>query len=174
MSCRRGPMTANDYRQTLIASLVPCIDSIRGINADMGLRRYRVFLVKTRFSGATRGMGVEQVVSEEEVLPMPKIEPFTGLNLVMMTVGTDEAGDVRASEISLKYDENKLLGRGPSGEGLGPNERFYWELQNIAEGESWRRRFVMRGVPASDPGRMMWSVILTRAGQHDRAVNGTP
>ena len=92
-------MDANDYRKTLIAGLTPCIDNIRGLNADLGLRQYRVFLVKTRFAGPKRGIGPEQIISEEEVLPMPKVEPLTGLNLVMMTTGTDESGDVRVSEI---------------------------------------------------------------------------
>lgn len=174
MSCRNGPMDANGYRSTLIASLVPCIDEIRGLNTDLGLRPYRVFLVKSRFSGTNRGRGAEQIVSELEILPAPKVEPFTGLSLIMMTVGTDETGDVRLSEVSMKYDENQLLGRGPRGEALGANETFYWELQNIAKGESWRRKFIVKGIPTLDPGKMMWSLVLGRSGQHDRDLAGNP
>lgn len=174
MSCRSGPMDANAWRKTLIANLTPCIDSVRELNADYGLRPFRVFLVKTRWTGGARGRGVETVVSEEEILPMPKVETLASINMVMMTVGTDENGDVRISEISLKYDENKLMGRGPGGEPLDNAESFRWELQNIARGESWRRSFVVRGVPDFKPGQMQCTVVLARAGQHDRKIDGTP
>jgi len=173
------PVLDFEYKDTLLGSFVEdgCLDELRQLAAELGARPYRVFLVQTIWSGARRGQGVERIKTEVEILPTPKVDPMTGINLQLQAVGLDEVGGLQITEIPPRYQENALRGLGPNGEALAPNEEFFWEV-SLSRGDSEskrRRRFQIQGVPsyhAADGGALQWHVRLLRAGT-DREADGS-
>lgn len=153
-----------------------CLDELRHIATELGARPYRVFLVRTRWSGKKRGQGVETVIDDEEVTPPPKVEAMSGVQLQLLDVGLDEQGGLSISEISPRYTENQLFGRNQDGSGLAENETFSWEI-TLMKGDGTdayrRRRFMIRGTPSYDATGLQWRVSVTRAGS-DRESNGSP
>jgi len=166
-----------EYGDTLLGSFVgdDCLDEIRQLNADLGARPYRVFLVRTRWSGKRRGQGVESVLEETEILPTPKVAEFSAIQRQLLDIGTDEQGGMNISEISPRYTEWQLLGLNPDGSAIAENETFSWEisLSRGDAGDKKRRRFMVQGVPGYNASRLEWTVRLIRAGS-DRAAGGNP
>ena len=175
MSCKTGPILDQEYKDTLLGEFMDgCIDDIRQLAADVGARPYRVFLVRTRWSGRERGSGVESVISEDEVIPTPKVE-MGGLQRQMLDIGMDEQGTATVTEISPRYLENQLTGQLPNGEEIPGNETFYWEI-SLSRGDSdsnRRSRYMIQGVPIYEATRLQWTARLVRAGS-DREASGEP
>jgi len=149
------------------SSLIPLVDQARDIHACLGLRGYTVRLVWTRWSGARRGEGVEEVTKTELLLPVPKVADLSALAARMMHIGQVEEGTLQISEISARYTEDLL-----SGGQLADNEQFYYEIQQTRQGAP-RRRFAVSGVPAFKPDSVEWSVTVVRA-YSDRNEYGDP
>jgi hypothetical protein len=171
------PILDHEYRDTLLGEFLDddCLDELRQLAADFGARPYRVFLVRTRWTGGKRGKGVERVSQETEILPTPKLETLASVNLQMLDVGVDEQGAVSVSEISPRFTENQLLGRNEDGSGIPDDETFSWEiaLSRGDRGDDKRRRYNIRGVPSYEATALQWKVQLIRAGS-DRLADGTP
>lgn len=166
-----------EYKDTLLGSFFEdgCLDELRQIAADLGARPYRVFLVRTSWSGGKRGRGVEVVIQETEVLPTPKVETLSSINLQMLDPGLDEQGNLSVTEISPRYTENQLLGRNEDGTEIAENETFSWEI-SLSRGDrdsKKRRRFMIRGVPSYEATNLQWKVQLVRSGS-DRESDGRP
>lgn len=176
MSCGTRNPPENEWAQTLLGdfALDGCLDDLRQINTDLGMRPYRVFLVRTRWSGESRGEGVETVISEEELSPTPKVEPVSSVNRQLLDIGIDEQGSLNVSEISPRYTEFQLLGLTPNGESIPPNETFSWEVTLMrGDGPHKRRRFLVQGVPSYQAEELQWTVRLNRAGA-DREDSKVP
>lgn len=175
MTCKPGPVEDFEYGDTLLGGFLDgCIDDIRQIATDVGARPYRVFWVRTRWSGRERGSGVESVISVEELTPTPKVQ-MDGLQRQMLDIGIDEQGAISISEISPRYNEMQLTGQLPSGEAIPANETFYWEV-SLSRGDidaKKRRRYMIQGAPTYDATRLQWTVRLVRAGS-DREADGAP
>ena len=165
-----------NYKDSMLGELFECVDYIRQIPVDLGARPYRVFLVWTRWSGEDRGEGVESLVREEEILPVPKVQEMASVQLQLLDIGMDEQGSLQVSQISPRYTENQLLGRNPDGSGIADNETFSWEVR-LDKGDvsdlKKRRRFMVKGVPSFKAESLQWSVNLIRAGS-DRQHDGRP
>ena len=104
------PGTAILDPNVLVDSLVvDVIDGLRGeLHPPFGVRAYRVFTVLRTWSGLSVGEGSSNDV-EAEILPQPKVEPFTELEFRQQPCGLDEAGFVTLSEVSLTYKHSELL-----------------------------------------------------------------
>ena len=170
-------MGNDDWGSTLLGEFAMdgCLDEIRQLNADFGLRPYRVFMVRTRWSGESRGEGTETVFDERELLPPPKVDPVSSVARQLLDIGTDEQGTLQVSEISPRYTEKELLGYSRLGGQIPDNETFYWEV-TLLRGDheaKTRRRFLVVGVPSYDAEGMQWTVRLGMAGT-DREDSGTP
>jgi len=165
------------YKNTLLGEFWEdgCLDELRQLAADFGARPYRVFLVRTRFSGNKRGIGAEVLVSEKEITPPPKVEPPQSINRQLLDIGMDEQGGLSISEISPRYTENELLGLDPDGKGIPDNETFYYEVTLMREdpGSLRRRRYMIQGVPSFSATGLYWTVRLVRSGS-DRTAPGIP
>lgn len=165
-----------NYKDSMLGELQDCVDYIRQIPVDLGARPYRVFLVWTRWSGEDRGEGVESLVREEEILPVPKVQEISSVQLQLLDIGTDEQGSLQISQISPRYTENQLLGRHQDGSGVARNETFSWEVR-LDKGDvsdlKKRRRFMIKGVPSFKADSLQWTVNLIRAGS-DREHDGRP
>lgn len=166
-----------EFACSLIGSLeADLVDDVRDLHAALGDRPYRVFLVWTRWTGGRRGDGIEEVVRELELLPVPLIA-VDGIALQLQNIGMDEIGTAQASELSPRYTEFLLRGLDENGSPLPPNETFYWEVRLVRRSkESSRMRFRPTGKPAystTEGGTLEWKVRLTRASP-DRDGGGTP
>lgn len=175
MTCKPGPVEDFEYDDTLLGGcLKDCVDEIRQIATDLGARPYRVFWVRTRWSGRERGLGVESVISVEELTPTPNVQ-LSGLQRQMLDIGVDEQGATTVTEISPRYTETQLTGQRPNGEEIPPNETFYWEI-SLSRGDAdakKRRRYMLQGAPVYEAARLQWTVTLIRAGT-DREADGAP
>lgn len=177
MSCGTRKPQESEWAKTLLGefALDGCLDDLRQIAVDLGARPYRVFLVRTRWSGEERGEGVETVISEEELLPVPKVEAMSPINRSLMDGGIDEVGGLQITEISPRYTEQQLLGYSSLGQQVPQNETFSWEI-TLMRGDDevhTRRRFLVQGTPSYQAEELQWSVRLTRAGS-DRTDDGSP
>lgn len=170
-------LTERGFADTLIGSLeADLVDDLRNLHADLGNRPYRVFLIWTRWTGSRRGEGIEEVVREQELLPVPLIA-VDGVALQLQNIGMDEIGTAQASELSPRFTEFELRGLDEAGKALPPNETFYWEVRLVRRSkESSRMRFRITGKPSystTEGGTLEWKVRLTRASP-DRDGDGMP
>jgi len=155
--------------RTLIASLTGCVDSIRDLYTCFGARPYQVSLVWTRWSGGDRGVGAEEIVGFHRILPTPKVTDLSNLKKELTQVGMDEAGDLRVSEISPRYNEDLLQGSDlvvETGAPIPKDVQFYWEITfPRANMPGIRRRFIPSRAPDLQPTKFQWRIDLLRASE---------
>jgi hypothetical protein len=149
---------------TLIDSLTATVDCARDLFTSLGLRSYEVTLVWTRWTGGERGVGQEYVVATQPILPTPKMSGLGGVGIELKELGSNEQGSVNLSEISLRYTEDLLMGRGgpvPEGQLIPFDVSFYWEIAlPLAGGQKLRRRFTPSGVAERKAGSFEWTIQL--------------
>ncbi len=167
-------------QQSLAYSLTAIVDGCRQIAVDLGVRPYRVWLVHLMWSGARRGNGVPEVISEVELTPVPRVRDLDGLRREVRAPGTVEEGDIVVDRISARYSEDTLLGRTPDIQ--DPQLRrtslrqaeFFWEIQENRPGRipPPRRRFSGPRTASLSRAGMSWRVVLTRQ-SGDRQRDGS-
>ncbi len=170
-SCDPTVLVGPAIAHTLAASLVPTVDCIRDLYTCMGVRPYTVALIWTQWSDGRRGEGTEGVIREEALLPTPKVAELS-LKREVQSIGVEETGTTRVSEISASYSEDFLLGRGPNGERIPADQSFYWEVRYPqVNGKGVRRRYTVEGSPTLDSMKFQWVVSLQKASE-DRTRSG--
>lgn len=151
----------------MLSSLVCTADKIRDLYTKLGARPDQVFLVWTRWSGGERGIGTEQVACTIRLLPTPLVSDASYIRRETESAGVIEDGRVRVSEISLRYSEDLLIGRGgvvPNGESIPDDVDFFWEVFYMQEdGTGIRRRFTVGSAPNADQLNFEWSIFLNKA-----------
>jgi hypothetical protein len=158
--------------KTLFASLACVADQLRDIETQLGARDEQVRLVWVRWSGGERGYGVEEVIREELLTPPPTVSDYSEQRLDLQAIGTEELGKLKVTDISARYEEDFLMGRGESGEDIPKDQSFYWELRSAqANGLGRRRRYVPSSPPNYNPYAFGWSIKLLRASE-DRTRDG--
>lgn len=121
-------------QDTFAADMQDVVDDIRGLNAEFGIRPYRVFLVHAAWSGGRRGEGTLQVTSRREILPPPRVTDLDGLRARVGATGVVEEGDLRVDEISARIPQDDLMGRTPDLQDpvrkrtSQKNVEFFWEV----------------------------------------------
>lgn len=145
--------------ETLVGDLVEVVDELRDLYAQFGARDHRTFLVHTQWSGVRRGEGVQQVISETELLPSPEIVDLRTRQVT--SCGSIEQGDLEASEISLIYTEDQLMGRGAGGAPIDPRREFFWELRTFDDDLDRRIRCTPTGPPIRQQQEMQWRMRLS-------------
>jgi hypothetical protein len=173
-SARFTVLDQAQIRETLIASLTDTVDSVRDIYTQLGARPYRVRMVRTRWTGGMRGVGVEEVVCETPILPTPRVSDLANLSQELLPIGMEEVGQVRISEISPRYTEDQLVGRDNDGTPVSSDTEFYYEIEFVRpDSDGVRRRFIPTGVPNYNPTQFQWWIDLRRA-HDDRTRAGDP
>lgn len=175
-TCRCGgsftTIPDSKVNQGLVQSLTCTVDLLRDLEVQFGMRTQQVRLVWVRWSGGERGLGVEETVQEELLLPYPKVAPFTELRSDLQAIGTEELGQIMVTDISPRYTEDFLQGHGVNGEDIPPDQSFYWEVRTAQpDGSGMRRRYVPNSPFSYDPMKFGWSVKLLRASE-DRTRDG--
>jgi hypothetical protein len=163
-------------RRTLGQQLVPVADCLRDLLTQFGLRPYTVNLIHTRWSGGSRGVGQELIVSVVPILPTPKIADLSGVQEILSPAGLAEVGEVMLTKVSGRFTEEQLRGVPPDGAApLAGDLQFFYEVQwpelNGQPGD--RRRFFPVSAPYYDAPALQWRVQLRRQ-RGDRARNGDP
>ncbi len=151
---------------SLVDQLLGMVDDVRGsLNPAMGVRQFRVFVVRRQWTGGVRGpggsSGVPVLTSEVELLPQPAFaEPNTqqALHYELPPAGRDEEGMASLSEVSLTYTEVDLTGGV-----IGPDEDFYYRVVD-AHGQGIPARYYQpSGPPFADREKTIgWRVGLRR------------
>lgn len=144
--------------------------------ARLGARNYSVLLVRTQWSGGTRGVGYESVIEERFLLPVPAVADISaGVQHELLAVGTEEVGSLQVTEISVRYTESDLLGLSPDGDPIPADQSFYWEVRDdgASVADTPRRRFVPVSAPYRDREGLQWIVRLRRV-RGDRTRMGEP
>jgi len=163
---------------TLIDMLTPTVDCLRDLMTQLGARQYEVSLVWTRWSGGERGVGDESLVRALPMLPTPLVSDLDStLRRELVSIGMNEGGNLRVSELSPRLNEDLLLGRaiiGPLGSEIPADVSFYWEVFFPRVGSAGvRRRFFPRSPPNKNPTRFQWSIDLMKQDE-DRGRDGFP
>jgi hypothetical protein len=178
--CGHGKFTLVDQAQqqgTLIDSLTPIVDCVRDIYTQLGARQYEVSLVWTQWTGGERGVGGENVVRTLQVLPTPLVGTLNALDRELQSIGIDEAGTLRVSEISPRFSEDLLIGKDlvvRTGDNLPVDMNFYWEIYfPRLDGFGLRRRFTPATAPNKDPTNFEWVVNLLKSSEN-RTRDGVP
>ncbi len=156
----------------LVSSLTSTVDCIRNIATELGARPYQVRLVWTRWTGGKRGEGLEEIVREEAILPTPLVADLQGISLQVQAIGVVESGDVKVTEISPRFTEDYLSGRGADGTPIPKDQNFYWEVRSTRPDQlQARRRFRLSAAPTLDAENFQWKATLTKVAE-DRMRNG--
>lgn len=161
-----GGFTSPDVAGAAGLRLSRVWDRARDLYSRAGLRPYSVTIVRARAVGLrARGDGPTEVVGEWPILPTPMIGDMTSLSEVLDSDQLREAGTVLLSEISLRYTEDVLMGRGETGAPIPAGETVFFEVRYLdGSGRvTQRRRFVSTSAPFADMAKAMWSVTLKRA-----------
>lgn len=159
---------------SLVESLGAVADDLRQIATDLGLRPYRVFSVTYRWTGGAPGMGEAQVVSQQELLPTPKLG-LDGVGKELRAGGLVERGTVTLTQVSPRYTEQQIGSLFADGRQLGREFQTFVEVvmdRRDGDGQP-RRRFVVAGVPSRDPDSFQWVVRLLRQ-DAQRLPDGQP
>ena len=166
--------TPAEVQGGLVASLYGCVDRIRDLKTRLGARQYEVSLIWTKWSGNQRGVGEEYVYREIILQPTPEITDLGGISKTNLSVGLEEAGNLRIQEISPRYSEGDLLGL-IDGQRPTQDTNFYWEIRTPprADGKDIRRRFFPSSAPNLEETQFQWSISLVRA-HGDRTPEGLP
>lgn len=169
MGCKPGETvdgftvaTPELLKNSLAQRLVPVADGLRDLFTKLGARPYRVRLVRTRSSVGKRGMGVESVVLELEILPTPKVIDLNTLGEVVTPVGPAEIGIVQLQQVSGRYTEDALTGVDPHGNPVGDGDDLYYEIEFFRpDGQaSEKRRFALASAPYYHATKFQWTVDL--------------
>jgi hypothetical protein len=165
--------TSASLATSLVNCLIPTIDAARNSVVCIGVRRHVVRLIWTAWTGGQRGRGVETVVLEEALTPVPRVMFINDLGVELQNIGLSEAGVVRVSEISLRYSSHFLSGRGEDGSPVAKDRNFYWEIEELQPlgSASVRRRFTLKGPPEPRADNAEYVVKLLRA-ENDRTSGG--
>lgn len=149
-------------RGSLAQKLIPVVDKVRDLNTKLGMRPYRVRIVRTRFAGGRRGVGPETVVFELDVLPTPKVVDLNTLQEMVTAVGVTEIGLVQLQQVSGRYSEDFLVGVDPSGSPVPDSDSVYYEIEWVRpDGKlTDKHRFALATAPYYNASAVQWTITL--------------
>lgn len=165
-----------EYAQTLIQKLTPVADKMRDLKTRLGARPYQVALITVRWSGGRRGVGTPEVAAMRPILPTPRVASLDSMTLLLQSVGLDESGTIRVSEISPSYTEDELRGVGPQGQSVPSDTEFFWEITypRPAPAFAVKRRYQLRSAPMYNSTAFHWVVVLNKATEERDRIAGIP
>lgn len=166
-------VTSHSITCTLARQLIGVADNLRDLYTSFGLRPYRLKLIKTKWSGGKRGIGVEEVSFERLIDPTPLVLDLSALQEIVQPVGLDEVGAIRVEQISGRFTEDMLRGHDDLGTPPSADEQVFYEIEfpTPGDGDSFRRRFFLRTAPMYFADRFQWVITLEKS-HEDRARSG--
>lgn len=167
------PLTPTEYQHSLARTLVGTADDLRDLYTRFGLRPYRVRIIRTRWTGGSRGVGEEYLTWSLEIAPTPLVSDLTSLQEVLQPVGLDEVGSLQLSEVSGRFSDENLRGLDVDGTPPADDEQVFYEIEfPRADGKPGeKRRFFLRSAPHYRADSFEWVVTLERA-QENRDRRG--
>ena len=151
--------------KSLARKLIPVADKLRDLFTKFGMRPYRVRIVRVRWSGERRGVGVPLVEATLDLMPTPLVQDLTTLTEIVQAVGLDEVGSIILSEVSGSFTDDQLRFVDKTGQPQDPNEEVFYEIEfPRPDGlPGARRRFYLRSAPHYNAGRFQWQMRLEKA-----------
>ena len=146
-------------------------DMMRTLQANLGMRKYRVFSILSQWSGGELYVGKESIAEEIEFTPTPFIDLRT-LYTAMTEAGQQEEGEIVLKEISYGFTEEQVRALCLMDRELQPGQQTYIEVRHT-DPEARRRRFTVRGVPWQDADTLEWIVSLS-VEEEPRELSGAP
>ena len=153
-----GPeVGASTMGTNLVDELAVVADSLRDeLHADMGVRQFRCYIAKAKWSGGKVGVGSKRITYVTEIVPSPRVVLDDQHSLTQG--GVQETGTATLTEISLTYSQAQLLGE-PMAAG---DEFFYLLTDRLGQGLS-RRVFIPQDHPWTDREQDIgWMVKVRR------------
>lgn len=158
--------------RSLTEELGATVDDLRQLYTDFGQRPYRVFSVIVSWSGGSSGRGDAVVQQETELLPTPLVVDMKSVRGRATPGGFDEAGGITIKQISPRYTEDDIRALFFV-QPLPVSKDGFLEVRvDSRDGETRRRRFVVKGAPYRDAGKFDWSARMVLQ-SHDRDRDGT-
>ncbi len=144
----------------LVDSLLGMVDDLRGsLNPDMGVRQWRVYVVRRAWDGGRVGDGA-YVDTETELLPQPLVTDYN-LFYSLIGAGLVEEGNIVLTEVSLTYTEDELQPAPAAG------EEIMYVLRD-AHGQSIAPRyFVIMAPPQPDRTNTIGWIVRLKHVQMD-------
>jgi hypothetical protein len=151
-----------DGSRSFAAELAETADDLRQLASDFGLRPYRVFSVRIRWSGDTVGAGEPRVVLEEEFLPTPRVNLERLRREAREPGGYVERGLIRMDRVSARYTEDQIDALCVGRDAPENEERLIEVRIDGRTGEEpTRRRFAVAEAPFLRAEGFEWIVRLT-------------
>lgn len=128
----------------LIDQLLPMVDSLRGtLHPMFGVRPFRVYAVLRTWAGEMVGEGdFTDIVTE--ITPQPLLQQWDAYRWQMLSIGTNEDGMVKMTEVSLSYTYAELTGG--TIESAQRNQQFFFRLVD-AHGQGSADRILKHSRP---------------------------
>jgi hypothetical protein len=162
-------------QSSLVEESSELVDELRQLQAESGLRPYRVFCVLVEWSGGELYRGTSRVLSEKEFLPTPFVD-LRPMYSLMSEAGRFEHGDVVLREISPSLTEDQVKELCSNGAELPPGQQSFIEVRHDERkgNEPTRRRFTTRGVPWHNAEEFEWIVTLSDEEENRRRDGALP
>lgn len=188
---RIRPLTPRQAVGSLVNRLGRVADRSRQIATTLGARPYRVFLTWTKWTGAERGEGEENMIYRVEILPTPKVISLDAIAISPYHGGTLPMGSFRVEEISIcNFTEDILLGKAlpnidlPFGEDAREKHipqpfEFFYEVVEDGRGDCPAKRVRCRpmNMPFRRADQADWTIMLERTSEDrtrdDKSAIGT-
>lgn len=164
-------LTPGQARRTVAQTQARTIDRARQTLTRLGFRPYNVDLVFTKWSGATRGDGIEQVFKRIAITPSPKLIDLSSISMSPVATGVMPMGSIRLDKISVCYTSDVLMGRLAGDKTEEPYGFHYEVYEDGRTGTSERMKFRPSAQPTRRP--FGWTVTLERISE-DPKRDGTP
>lgn len=152
------PQVIDPGPSSLAEQLASVVNAAAAIEVAAGMRPYRVFSVRERWSGGEIGRGDVVRVLERELLPRPNVE--LKIKRELRDAGVVERGVAILTGINPQLTEDQVADL--FHQKLKPGETGMIEItMDARDGLSERRPFTVEEAPVRRPSNFDWKVTLT-------------
>jgi hypothetical protein len=144
------------------------VDPARLIVAQLGLRKYQVYLVTITYQGPRFGEGNATSVVFDELVPTPKVKGLSERRIVG-SGGVYKDGALAVSKITVTRRKEQLEGKAQLGADPSSLTRSLWGVQ--PKGQLFMELYELAGDPALET--FGWSVILNPLSMQAKGVGVT-
>jgi len=157
------PAAPTDLIHTIAAGP---INAARAVIESLGLRKYRVFLVKVTYSGPGFGEGNASAVVFDEILPAPKVRTLSDYRIATSSGLALKPGALLVEKISVTRRKEELLGQAQLGPDPSLNQRIVWGIQ--PRGQLYMELFEKASEPSLES--FGWVITLNRLNAQIKGV----
>lgn len=160
--------------RSLVEDMHGVVNDARQMLTDFGLRPYRVFSVKVRWTGGAVGRGEPVVIEEREFLPTPEVS-VRPVRRDLRAGGAVERGRTTLRQINPDLTEDEIRGLCHCGAQHATGVQGFVEVRiDERDGSTVRRRFTVASAPAREAGAFQWVVDLEKQDENRTRAGAVP